>query len=214
MNVQTDTIKPSTFRRFYRPLEPILEKPRTRIYTATVLSFLTVSLFAWYAIRPTIQTIISLRREIKDSTAVDEKMETKINALVEAQANYQAVSSRLEFLNEAIPETPEMIPLVKQIQNLANSVQATVSATEVSSIPLEPTPKVKAPTAKQNIITSPLSMTIEGTYDSMKQFIEGLYTMRRLVTISEISILPQNTGVEQNPSLIMTIKMNTYSLNQ
>lgn len=216
------SIKPTElFRKYYKPLEPMLKKPQNRVYTATVLSFLTVSLFIWYAIRPTIQTILSLRREIRDNIAVNEQMETKISALVEAQSVYQEIIPRLGLLKEAVPETPDMVELMVQLRDLANSVDASVSGATVTTIPLtidkkptianapNPSPSPQAANVSSNF--NALTISVEGGYESVKQFIAGIYSLRRIVTIVDLSLAPRATeGEQRGQSLTMTLKLNGY----
>jgi len=212
------------FRKYYRPIEPILQKPKNRVYTATVLSFLTVSLFIWYAIRPTIQTILSLRREIRDSTAVNEQMEEKIGSLVEAQSTYQEIVPRLGLLREGVPETPDMVELMVQLRNLANTVDATVSGANFSSIPLTvekqrpANPGSTTPQAKDQLsnTTTFLTLTIQGTFDQVREFIDGVYSLRRIVTIIDLSLIPQGIDAsgKTGGSLTMTLKLNTYSASE
>ncbi len=52
------------FRRYYQRLGPFLTKQKNSQSTAAIFSLLAVSLFGWYAVRPTVPTILSLRREI------------------------------------------------------------------------------------------------------------------------------------------------------
>lgn len=230
MNNQPSQKPSELFRKYYRPLEPILQKPKNRVYTTTVLSFLTVSLFIWYAIRPTIQTILSLRREIRDSTAVNEQMETKIGALVEAQATYQQIVPRLGLIKEAVPETPEMIELMVQLRNLANSVDATVSGATLATVPLTvekgkaatPPPATTTPATSANsaqnpsTLSTPLTVTVEGTYESIKAFIQGIYALRRIVTITDLTLIPRvsEVGAVKVESLVMTVKLNAYSASE
>ena len=230
MNPTTQGKASDLFRKYYKPLEPILQKPKNRVYTATVLSFLTVSLFVWYAIRPTVQTILSLRREIRDSTQVNEQMETKIAALVEAQASYQEIIPRLGLLKEAVPETPDMVELLVQLRDLARAVDATVSGASVVSIPLtvdknkviapvpEPVPSTSPSSqpAAQKHTTNGLTITVEGPYESVKQFIQGIYSLRRIATITDMSLIPHTSelGTVRGQSLTMTLKLNAYSANE
>src|SRR4030042_3240810 len=113
----------SRFRRYYTAIEPILDKPRTRIYTAVIFSFLAISLFGWYAIKPTVQTIITLRKEIAEKTILNQQMEEKIASLIEAQNQYQAIHPQLSLLKEAIPSNPEAIELVIQTKNLVQTTE-------------------------------------------------------------------------------------------
>src|SRR5437762_11759734 len=91
------------YRRYYQSLTPNLDKPENRAYTAIIFSFLVVSLFGWYAIRPTMQTIFTLKREIADNTEINIQMENKISALIEAQAGYQEVEPKIPIVNQALP---------------------------------------------------------------------------------------------------------------
>jgi Tfp pilus assembly protein PilO len=213
------------FRKYYRSLEPVLQKPKYRIYTTTVLSFLTVSVLIWYAIRPTLQTILALRREIHDNIAVNEQMETKIAALVEAQAAYQNAKPRLGLLKEAVPEDPDIVDLMIQLRNLARNVDATVSGVSIATVPLvieknksitpETSPSPNQP-PNQNETSTLLNISVEGSYESMKQFILGIYSLRRTATIIDISLIPIVNKVEsqKDNALSMKLKILVYSKNE
>ena len=108
------------YHKYYKALEPKLNKPTSKAYTTIVFSFLVVSLFGWYAIRPTIQTIIYLQREIRDKTELSKKMEDKISALIEAQAYYQEIEPLLPVIDQALPSKPDAIPVLIQLRNLAS----------------------------------------------------------------------------------------------
>jgi len=206
---------PNSLRKYYRPLGPILKKPKNRMYTATVLSFLTVSLFVWYAIRPTVQTILSLRREIKDNTVINNQMETKIGTLVEALSVYQSVEDKLPFLEQSIPKDPSIVDIMMQVRNLANQSGATISGMSTGSSPVL-NPEIPVSTTKPpafSTITTPITVNIEGPYQSLRQFLDGISRMRRTVSISEFTISPQAVRPNQVDTdlLNMTIKIQTFS---
>src|SRR5689334_1508190 len=92
---QESSLMQNRFKRFYQQLTPTLKKPKAQASTGAVFSFLAIALFALYAIRPTAQTIIYLRREIADKTVVNKQMEDKITALIEAQNTYESIQDRL-----------------------------------------------------------------------------------------------------------------------
>jgi len=215
MNPNEKSFYPNSLRKYYRPLEPILKKPKNRMYTATVLSFLTVSLFIWYAIRPTVQTILSLRREIKDNTVINAQMETKIGTLVEALSVYQSVEDKLPFLEQSIPKDPSMVEIMMQVRNLANASGATISGMSMGSSPVL-NPEIPVSNTKPpafSTITTPVTVNLEGPYQSLRQFLDGIARMRRTVTISEFMISPQAVRPNQIDTdlLNMTIKIQTFS---
>src|SRR3989338_2007521 len=109
------------YKRYYQSIEQVANKPQARAYTTAIFSFLAVSLFGWYAIRPTLQTILYLRREIIDKTDISKKMEEKISNLIGAQATYQSVENQLPLLHAALPTNPQAVSLVQQIKKLADT---------------------------------------------------------------------------------------------
>ena len=177
------------YRRYYQSLEPLLVKPRSKVYTTIIFSFLAVSLFGWYAIRPTLQTILILKREISDKTEVNKKMEDKITSLIEAQSYYQEVEPAIPAVNQALPPIPDAVPLLIQLRNLASMSGTLITAVQLPTVPIsgqEINSNNKG--SKQQVFD--LSVAVRGTYQSIRAFLEGVTKMRRVVTIEGISIVP------------------------
>jgi Tfp pilus assembly protein PilO len=201
------------FRRYYRSLEPLMEKPKNRIYTAVIFSFLAIALFAWYAIRPTIQTIIYLQREIVDKTALDKKMEEKISDLVLAQASYEEAKNLLPVLDDAIPNTPDALDAIIHIKNLIATTQATMSSVRVSDVALVPNAQQAktVQTAKQEFL---IAFTISGVYQEVEAFLQSLMSMRRIFTIESLGLIPdKETSVMSNPTgkiIKLTLQLKAY----
>src|SRR3989339_1155323 len=127
---------PQEYRKYYRSLEPMLKKPKTKQYSTVIFFFLTVALFGWFAIKPTIQTILYLQREIVDKKAVNTQMDDKINALIEAQAILENIQPQLEVISYTIPTNPQAVDIARQLKNLAEVSQASLSAIQIASVPI------------------------------------------------------------------------------
>jgi Tfp pilus assembly protein PilO len=201
------------YKRYYQSLEPIFKRPVTRAYTTVIFSFLAVSLFGWYAIRPTIQTILYLRREITDKIAINKKMEDKISALIEAQANYQQVEPLLPSFSQGFPVRPDAVPAVIQMRNLASISGVLISAVQLPSVPLI---NLKD---KQNSFD--ITVSIQGPYSAIRSYIEGLLSMRRIVTIDNFSVVgaPSSPTASASASisqqvLQLALKLKTYYLGE
>lgn len=204
------------FHRYYQKLSPILKKPKMRATTTAVFSFLAISLFAWYAIRPTAQTIIFLRREIADKIVLNEQMENKITALIEAQATYETIKDRLPVIEQALPYNPDAIILARQLRNLAVISDASISAIQIPSLPIlgqEATPGAKLAPSKP-LEQFPVSMILSGSYVSLKEFMDGLLTLRRIASIDTISIKPALRQGLQGDTLQLSIRLQSYYLTQ
>lgn len=199
------------FRRFYQRIEPMWHKPKNRASTAAIFSFLAISLFGWYAIRPTVQTILYLRKEIADKIQVNQKMEDKITSLIEAQASYQAVEKDLPLIDQAIPPDPQSIDVLAQLRNLANASGASVSAVQIPSVPIlgqDATPSAGGSKNQQGEFS--LTIAITGSYQSLKSFLDGLLTMRRLVTIDTVDIQPNKLEKTIETTLQLLLKLKAY----
>jgi len=180
------------YKRYYQSLEPALQKPATRAYTAVIFSFLVVSLFGWYAIRPTMQEIFRLRREIADKTDLNIKMEDKISALIEAQAAYQAVEPSLPVLDQALPVTSDAVRATKDLELLAADSQVTITTITISSLPLTADTGQGVPqaTASDKLANFPISLSVAGAYPDIKTFTLGILNLRRIMQITSMIFSP------------------------
>ncbi len=209
------------YRKYYQSLEPILSKPKSRAYTTIVFSFLAISLFGWYAIRPTIQTIIVLKREISDKIEINKKMEDKITALIEAQANYQEVESLLPAVDQALPIIPDAVPLLIQLRNLASMSGTLITTVQLPSVPLtgqEPGPGTgKTPANKHQLYD--VAIAVQGSYQNIRTFLEGITSMRRIVSVDSVTVTPISAGFVGTESAIpssrllqLALKLKAYYL--
>ncbi len=192
------------YRRYYQSLEGIAVKPQTRAYTTAIFSFLAISLFGWYAIRPTMQTILFLQKEIEDNTLVNAQMEEKIGKLIEAHATYQSVADDIPYLTQAIPPAPEVLTALGQIRNIAHLRGASISAITSSSAPLlsnEQSAPNKSTVIKgisnRKIKSVQLSVVVVGTYEILQGIIEDIVTLRRIATIESLSFTPNRESEQQ-----------------
>lgn len=192
------------YKRYYQSIEHIGARPQIRAYTTTIFSFLAVSLFGWYAIRPTIQTIIVLRKEIEDNRLVNTQMEEKISKLIEAHATYQSVQADLPYVAQALPSSSEVLAAIGQIRNIALIQGASISAISSSTAPLlskEQMSPNKSPSPKgipnRKVMSVQLSVVLVATYDILQKIIEDILSMRRIITIETLSFTPDREGEQQ-----------------
>ena len=212
------------YRRYYQSLEPILRQPKAQTYTMVIFSFLTVSLFGLYAIRPTAQTILYLKREIRDKTEVSKKMDDKISALIEAQASYEEVTQLLPLIDQALPTSPDAISLIVQFRNLASVSGAELSSIQLASVPLLGSDATASATKNTNTPTQKkfdFSISIKGPYQALNTFLTGLREMRRIVSIDEFTVEPiQSTNIGSESAqltsrlLQLTLKVTSYYMGQ
>jgi FtsZ-binding cell division protein ZapB len=204
------------FRKYYTALEPAWDKPKNRVYTAIIFSFLAISLFGWYAIKPTIQTILVLQKEIEEKQAVNSKMDQKIENLIKARAALDAIAPQLYLIDEAVPNEAEALDLSLQLRNLINESSATIAALTVSQVPLTPVDATAIKTDQRLKSTDfMVSTTIGGGYDSFENVLRNINILRRLVSIQSMTIrvakgeeiIIKSLGDNQ---LILSLELKSY----
>lgn len=205
------------FKRYYQQkLTDTLKKPKIRASSAAVFSFLAVSLFMWYAVRPTAQTIIYLRREISDKTELNKQMEDKITALIEGQAAYEEIEDKIPLVLDALPYNPDGVILARQLRNIADISGSSISAIQIPALPLlakEATPSANAVAIKP-LEEFPITVIITGQYENIKSFLTGLLLLRRATTIHSVSIKQFSQRDERNGSLQLSIALKSYYTTQ
>ncbi|MEK7544149.1 MAG: type 4a pilus biogenesis protein PilO [Patescibacteria group bacterium] len=210
------------YKRYYQSIGEVAIKPQTRAYTTAIFSFLAISLFGWYAIRPTLQTILFLQKEIDDNKLVNIQMEEKIGKLIEAHATYQSVQSDLPYLAQALPPAPEVLTAIGQIRNIAIIRGASISAITSSGTPLlskEENAPNKTTTIKSSrkVKSVPLSVIVVGTFNSLQGIIEDILSLRRIVTIETLNFTPNRESEQQllfgSIPLKLVMKVNAHYID-
>lgn len=213
------------YKRYYQSIGEFVAKPETHAFTTTIFSFLAVSLFGWYAIRPTLQTILYLRREIDDNKKVNQQMEEKIGKLIEAQTNYQNAQDLIPFVTQALPGTADALAAIGQIRSIANSRGASISAITSSSTPLLSKEKSSpnqetAPARNQpKRIVKPvqLSVILKGSYEILESVITDIVSMRRLISIESLNFTldtePEKQAAYSGIPLKLILKLTTYYID-
>lgn len=211
--------------RYYQSLTQFVKRPKITIYTGAIFSLLAVSLFGWYAIRPTLQTILFLRREIVDNTLVSRQMEEKISKLIEASSVYQTIKPRLPLLTQALPDDPVPVTVLAQLKLLATDAGATVSAITVAPVPLSANQEKSAPgkgkqvtrlRAPKKVADTTVTMVAGGTYDTLKTVLSRIIAQRRILSVDTITITPDKTptggGSTGDVKLRMVVKLHVHYL--
>ena len=179
MSTLVNKIKLQGTRIPYYKIRKKLRSKHRHAYTMLILSLFTMSFFGFFALRPTLVTIASLDRQIKDSREMDERLTAKLNMLVQAQAEYEVVAPFLPKIRQAIPEHPEYTDLLVDIENIREATGGAVSKFGVSSVEL----KAETPGKVD------LSVDAEGGYFSLEDLVNLLLGNERLLTVNSLDFI-------------------------
>jgi Tfp pilus assembly protein PilO len=202
------------YSRYFKELPKIYQKKETVVYTGLILTLLSVSFFAVFAIRPTIITIVSLYREIQTQKEINNQLQKKINTLSSAQSNYTLAEPYLPLIDEAIPPTPSLSQVTLQFETLAQKNNLTIN-----SLSFEPSVLLgKDPTKKEKKKTSSLqnlsfSLSLNGNFEDLEKFLDSLSQLRRIITIDSSSFSKkESTEGEETETINLNISGKFYFL--
>lgn len=121
-------------------------------------------------------------QERSDKEAQLADLQQQVNELEEVRRNAATIERQLLELAKRIPTQPEIPTLVVQIEEVA-----TLSGvTQVSIVPGSPGP----PPGGGDFSVVPITMSFEGTYDQLQDFLFRTRNLARLVTVNNVTYEP------------------------
>lgn len=203
------------YKRYYTWIGPIVNTPKAKAYTFLSISFLTVAFFIFFAIRPTINTIVGLQKQIADNKEVENKLQDKINALSQLQAEMNILEPDIPLIDTALPTKSEVVTLLKNVESLAQQNNASLSAVQIGEAALSDLSDAALQQAQiqvqqQNGVGEaiPVSFifTVEGGYVNIANLINKITNLPRIVATQNVSI-SKSTG-----KIIGSVRFNAYYL--
>ena len=125
-------------------------------------------------------------QERSDKEAQLAELQQQVNELEQIRDNAPEIERQLLELSKRIPEQPEIPTLVVQIQEIANAA----NVTQVLIQPGAP----GAPPGGGDFQRIPVTMSFEGTYEQLQDFLLRSRNLARLVTINEVTYEPVEEG--------------------
>ncbi|MEK9175884.1 MAG: type 4a pilus biogenesis protein PilO [Patescibacteria group bacterium] len=192
--------KKSEYEKYYRGILPYLKEEKNQKYLTIILTFGASIFFLLFAISPTLSTITKLKKEIADSRFVEEKLSQKINSLSSLSQAYQNVEGDISFVTDAVPDKPESPILTAQLQAVAKNSSVSLTNIDINPIDLTDKKATSSSSFRFEILAS-------GEYADLKQFINNLKNMQRVISIDTISI---TKGTDVNSGIDLNIKGTAY----
>lgn len=185
----------------YKTLLPLFKKEKTQNFTTLMLTIVTLSFFAIFAINPTITTIVHLQKQLTDSKFVEQKLQEKITNLTKLQAQYEVLKNDIPIVLDAIPQTPTVPLFTAQIQGVAEKNGASITQLQIFQVEL-----TKNQAISKNNNAFAFSLSIEGTKNNLINFLSTLTNFQRIVTIQNITL-----GKTKTPTVLqLSIRGQAY----
>jgi Tfp pilus assembly protein PilO len=178
------------YTKKYPEIFKIQERRSFIAYFYVTLTLITLSLFGVFAIMPTLTTISNLRKQYSDNELVYENLKTKLQNIEALEGQYQGLLPQIQKLDKAIPASPEIPTLVRQIETLAELHSLSIITIEIGTIEVFPTTQKNPP-----VYSYTIQMNLQGNETSVNSFIEEAINFERIMGIDSIA-----TGVGKDSS--------------
>ena len=135
-----------------------------------------------------------------------QELQEEVARLEEVRRNSPELQRQLLELNKRIPTQPEFETLVVQIEEIASAAE--VTQTEVVRGDPEP------PEGGGDFTVQPITMSFEGTYEELQDFLTRANNLARLMAVNEVNYEVSGEGttaapdIEQN--LLVEIEAEVY----
>lgn len=177
----------STLTDFYK-------KPVARVSFELFISVIAVIFFAIFAIRPTLQTMADLVKEIQDKEELVKQLDSKLASLNTAQEQYGQYSDRFYLLDEALPKRPSLLNALKIIEKIASENGLIIQDITVSNLPDEKV-TAQAGSAQRDFVS--FNLTLAGEYLNLRQLVESLIQSQRVFIVEQVNFGLSNSRYNQ-----------------
>lgn len=191
------------YSRYYTYIKPFAKLPIVKNYGSTIFTILIVIFFIFYAIKPTVETILVLQKQLADSTIVLEKVNQKVKSLSDAKQNYDNLDPKLKSkLTNYIPNTVTLKSVTLTLEQTAKQHNASISAIQIQPLVIETNISTGSGILSEILFT----FNAEGEYPNLVSLLQDLKNSSRLISIDNLSL----SKVTDGTGLIMSLSGRAY----
>ena len=194
-------------RRYSQDLRRYYRMPAVQVSLTLVLSVFLMSIFVVFALRPTILSIVNLKKTISESKKVLQQLETKVNFLQKASNQLETLRPVIPNINNSIPNNGAMYsPITLAIDELAYQVGVIVESeslgpTLLYSRILSPF----TPNKNQKVVELSFNLRVSGGYSEVADFLNLMMKMERIVLVDNVTIAKQAGAKNSTASVTMNV---------
>ncbi len=193
----------SIYSRYFTYIKPVTRLPIVKTYGSTIFTLIVIIIFIFFAIKPTVETILVLQKKLTATSDALDKVNKKANDLSLGKQNYDNLDSAIKNkIIQAIPDTVALKSITQTLEQTAKSHDASVSALQIQPIVID--------TRNENSVGSlaalDFTFNIEGAYANLTALLQDLASSSRLISIDGLSL----SKLTEGSGLIMSITGKGY----
>lgn len=193
----------SIYSKYATYIKPVTKLPIVKTYGSIIFTLIIIIIFIFFAIKPTVETILVLQKKLADASEVLDKVNKKANDLSLGKQNYDNLDGSIkDKISQAIPDTVSLKSITQTLEQTARVYDASVSALQIQPIVID--------TKNENTlgVLSEIEFTfnIEGSYVNLIALLQDLKSSSRLISIDRLSL----SKLTEGSGLIMSITGKGY----
>jgi len=177
----------------------------TRRYAAAGAIVLVVVLLVFLVlVKPKFSQVSDVHQQVVKAQGETESLRIRLRELQSLAANQQETQAELAVLDQALPATPELVSLIRELQSAA-----TLSGIDLASIAPSPPGDLGNATGVQAIN---VNIQVSGGFFRLETFLARLEsdTFKRVVEVQSIAIAPTTDPITGLTTLSSTITFRMY----
>ena len=193
----------SIYSRYFTYIKPVTKLPIVKTYGTTIFTLIVIIIFIFFAIKPTVETILVLQKKLTETSDVLDKVNKKAEDLSLGKQNYDNLDNDIKTrIFSSIPDTVQLKSVTQTLEQTANLHEASVSALQIQPIVID--------TKSNNIVGTlaevDFTFNVEGGYANLIALLQDLKVSSRLISVDNLSLSKLSDG----SGLIMSITGKAY----
>ncbi len=178
---------------------------KAKDYTFASLFFIVLSIFVFFAIRPSLVTAFSLKKEEEELTKINTSYEAVISRIVTIQSSFETYRDDLHLFSEAVPNSPNINRLIRDIEDATATSSVTIDKFSSGEVKL-------VDASKGKLKSTVLTVEASSSFDNLLQSMEEVYDQRRLKKINKFRISRQKAEASDSAGLKFQLEIEGYYL--
>lgn len=197
--------KSSLYSRYFSYIKPVGKLPIVKNYGTIIFTLVTTAILIFFAIKPTVETILVLQKKLVNSNEVLQKITQKSNDLSLGRKNYDDLDQNIkDKIAAAIPDTVNLKSTLQILEQTAKAHDASISALQIQ--PFVVNTKINDQVGSLAEIS--FIFNIEGDYQKLIALLQDLKSSGRLISIDSLSL----SKTTDSNGLIMSLSGKAYYL--
>ncbi|MBI2019299.1 type 4a pilus biogenesis protein PilO [Candidatus Daviesbacteria bacterium] len=197
--------KSNIYSRYFTYVRPITRLPVVKNYGPAIFTLITASVLIFFAIKPTIETILVLQKKLADQEQTLQKLTDKVNNLSLGKKNYDDLDPSIKQAIVAfIPDAVSLKSLTQNLEESAQRHEASISALQIEPIVID----IKKNLNPGSLAETSFIFNTEGDYKNLIALLQELKRSSRLISIDSLSM----SKASEDNSIIMSLKGKAYYL--